>query len=365
MDIVSALPIDGAAGRMLAAAIRAGDDGAWSTVVDLSRAAGLNRVTGARAHARLVEAGAITEDESRWWVLDRSYPYLDLATEIVKQVTGPLPPEPDRDPWDLSRLPHPKVSLDPGPTAVEASRTMGRLHDLAGALFGLEQPLQDVYAFTKNERARDLIHQLIGRRLGYDVDIAAACLDRGLRLTEADLPAHQVTIGISAWTQALEKIVSEATRTEAMTQWLLECIQTGRQLRGHRHRLLGDLSDHLDYISASTPDDPRTATFKATQEATRIEGMTRRLHQHRDALAEARGELHQVGGSPHYEDVGALADQLLAANLRRFTCQLLETAHEMAEHPAYLEWAEHHPTNAVNIPVVPDRTLTRLKDDAS
>lgn len=355
MDIVSALPIDGAAGRMLAAAIRAGDDGAWSTVVDLSRAAGLNRVTGARAHARLVEAGAITEDESQWWVLDRSYPYLDLATEIVEQVTGPLPPGPDRDPWDLSLLPRPKVSRDPGPTGVEARHAMGRMHELAGALFGLEQPLQDVYAFTKNERARDLIHQLIGRRLGYDVDIAAACLDRGLRLADGDLPAHQVTIGISAWTQALERIVSEAARTEAMTQWLLECIQVGRQLRGNRHRLLGDLADHVE--SASTP--------KATQEATRLEGMARRLHQHRDVLAETRGELHQVGGSPHYEDVGALADQVLAAHLRRLTCQLLETAHEMARHSAYLEWAEHHPLNAVTIPAVPARTLTRLSDTAN
>lgn len=349
MDIASVLPIDGAAGHMLTAVIRAGEDGTWSTVTDLSRAAGLNRMTGARAHARLTEAGILTEDESRWWVLDRSYPYLDLLTDIVEQTTGPIPHA--SDPWDQPRMPtDPPPPLE-GPTALDAHRMIHRLDNLAASLFDLERPLQDVYYFTKNERARDLIHQLVAHRIGYTAAAAVTCLEGALRDAEThDALAHERPISIEAWTQALRDVVEEADRTETMTQWLIECIATGGTLRGYRHRLLGDIGDHLTHISTPPSDNERTAAFKAAQESARVEGMTRRVRRHETTLEETRGRLHRVGGYPAPEDIGALADQLLATRLRRMTCQLLEAAHQMARYPGI---------ERVDVPPVPDRTLDR------
>lgn len=350
MDITSVLPVDGAAGRMLTAAIREGNEGAWATVTDLSRAAGLNRMTGARAHTRLTEAGILTEDENGWWQLNRAYPYLDLLIDIVEQTTGPIPQATDQ--WGTSHASPPPRRPSVAPTALDAHLMRHQLNGLAASLVGLERPLQDVYHFTKNERARDLIHQLIAHRIGYAAGAAATGLEQALHDSNTHQSlAHQRPVSIEAWAQALRDVVDEAERTEAMTQWLIECILTGRTLRGYRHRLLGDIGDHLTYTSAPPPKNESTSAFKAKQETTRVEGMNRRLHQHRATLAETRGRIHQVGGYPAPEDIGALADQLLATRLRRLTHQLLATAHQMANYPGL----EH-----VDVPPVPDRTLDHL-----
>lgn len=350
MKITDVLPVDGAAGQMLVAALKRSDEHAWDTVIDLSREAGLARLTGARAHARLVDAGILVEGKGGWWVVNQNHPYLPLLRRIVEEVAGP--PEPPY--WQPSYLvdnPLIEAALatpNVGPSMLTVRATMEDLADITDDLLSLEPALQEIHALTHNERARDLIHQLMGRQIGWGSNGAGGVLMAGLRATSAspDSATAQTPIGI--WRLALHDVVDETAAVDAMSAWLVDGAAAGARLRSLRDRTLGAVQHHLaqspTITTASADDDTPIARR-------RVEDITRWLGEHEAELDQAReARLYHVGGMPHHEDLGGLGDQLCATLLRRQSERLHATAELMTQDPAYQAWIVTHPDEAVTIP---------------
>lgn len=346
MDITEVLPVDGAAGRMLIAALKRDPDYAWDAVVDLSREAGLARITGARAHARLVAAGILIEGDGGWWVVNQDHPYLPLLRRIVEEVAGP-PQAPLFQPAWLVENPELEAALATslvGPSMLTLRTTREELGEITDALYSIEPALQDVYALTKDERARDLIHQLMGRRIGWGVNDSTEILMAGLRATDPSPDPATTPTPIGIWLLALHDVAREVAVLETMIDWLVDGVAEGARLQSLRDKVLGELAHHL--ANSSTID---TAEQQGQIARTRVEDITRWLGEHRGRFDQSRGDLHYVGGTPHYEDLGGLGDQLCAVLLYRQSKRLHAVAERMMKDPAYLEWVQGHPDDAVAV----------------
>jgi hypothetical protein len=312
------LPVHGAAGQLLAAAIASPVP---ASLTKLGEAVGLSKFAASRAGRQLQDAGLLQpEAGGRRYVFNSEHPLAELATTIVRVVLGVTPRvrlahveivEAQVDDLayldelpDHLRLPGPDGGeRSPSPVTTVAARVaIERLDALMKRILEPEELAQRIYSRWGSQRARDVVHQTL--HLG-----SAAAAARGTLAGEAlaSHPVQRPNVSAWAWARATTLVRAEQHRLDRSAGMFEQAVEFGTRFRPRREDLLHD------------------AVMIARRREVLDEDMWQRMAAREAELermwTEAMGSVRNIGGTTAPHEVGASGDQVVAIMLRQLADQ--------------------------------------------
>ncbi|HEY3514626.1 MAG TPA: hypothetical protein VGL36_35930 [Kribbella sp.] len=326
-DVGELLPVHGAAGQLLAAAIASPVP---ASLTRLGEAVGLSKFTASRAGRQLQEAGLLhQETDGRGYVFNSGHPLAELATTIVRVVLGVTPRVPPShteivesrvdDSSYLDQLPE-HLRL-PGPdggeraawspvTAVAARVVIEQLDVLMKRVLEPEELGQRMYARWGSQRARDVVHQTL--HLGTATSAARKTL--ALEVL-GGRPVQRHAVSSWAWARATFLVRAEQGLLARSAELFEQAVEFGVRFRARREDQLYDAG--MIARRREVLDEDRWQRMNARQ--VEIEQM----------WEGALGSVRNIGGTTAPYDVGLVGDQAVAIMLSQLADQYGDLATRM------------------------------------
>lgn len=321
------------------------------TVGELAEAAGVSKFTASRAAAALVEQELLLRDGYGDHSVNGAHPLVPTLRELAWRFNGVRPGGSgddgrvaksfddyfyrERIPESLRLPPDPDERLDAlvGPDLVTARDAVTALQRLCGQLYAFEGDSQMVFSAWRNERHRDLIHQVLA--FGSATREAASTLEESAGPT-AQGSADPRTIGISgrAWVRAAYLVSADARDVHRVFNLLTTAVDRAGRIHELRENALRELRTINYGTGGELPEDRVRVALRFAAEADRA--------QEQDAAAKT-GRYMFIGGTPDLVDVGTAGDQLVAVRLNRTLEQLTAVVARMAGEECVAQWQQLHP----------------------
>ncbi len=358
-----ALPLAGSSAALVTAAIEAAYP---MPLPKLAKAAGISRFAATRAVEAAREAGIMLQDDMDLWEFNDDHELAQLLCDLAWRFSGVRRGKRPDSPWwsnwrssnewnDEYRYREiiPGSLLEPtdddpaarlpGPDLVTARAFIAWAPELIGAMRQFEYEGQSVFSLWRNERLRDMVHQTLhfGSPLARAVELMREAANAD---AQGEAAPHDVTVSARDWAQAVYLLSADARDLVRVIRILQVAIREAGRVHSKRDLALNRL-EQIDRLGAEDKFHDK------------------RLQEALEAATEARAiwraddvELHykNIGGSPIPIDVGTAGDKIFAVRMERLASELVEKVNEMAAHPSFTAWAETHPEEAEQFPLVTD-----------
>lgn len=322
------------------------------TVGELAEAGGVSKFTASSAAAALVEQGLLLRDGYGDHSVNGAHPLAPTLRELAwrfngvrpggsNDVNGRLAWTPDdyfyREsiPESLRLTPDPDERLDVlvGPDLVTARDTVTALQGLCGQLYAFESDSQRVFSEWRNERHRDLIHQVL--QFGSATRAASSTLEEWAG-PSAQGSANPQAVAISgrAWVRAAYLVSADARDVHRVFKVLTTAVERAGRIHELRESALRELRTINYGTGGELPKDRVRVALRLAAEADRA--------LERDAAAKT-GRYMFTGGTPDLVDVGTAGDQLVAVRLARTLEHLTGMVARMVGEECVTRWQQLYP----------------------